>query len=238
MELRCQLIPRMVWRKRDFPFFNFKTDTEILSNFELDARDGVEGLFEVFWKAYPRHERRDRAKAEFRKLNPTEKVVNEMIRAIGIACRTQQWRDKRFIPLAKNWLLERRWEEAPTNDHPTNIKMPAVIEASKFPDEPVLLEQPEPPKEWIRALDLMRAHVTPKIFDTWFSPVVCRGISDGVLELSVPTESFRICLLENYLPLLLESAGTKEIIIQLRNGKEATHGVDNFASSEREIFNA
>ena len=194
------------------------TDKKHLSNFQLDARD--EELFEVFWEAYPRHERRERAKAEFRKINPTEKGVREMICAIGIACQSQQWQDKRFIPLAKNWLSERRWEEA-GGGHPAE-NLPGT-EAEAFPDE--IVEQPEPPEEWIHALDLIRARVSPRTFDTWFSPVVCCGINNGVLELIVPTESFRICLLENYLPLLLESTGTRKVNIQLRDVKEAAHGM-------------
>jgi hypothetical protein len=196
-----------------------ETDTEILSNLQLDARARAEKLFEIFWKAYPRHERRDRAMAEFIKLAPTREDVLEMVLAIGIACRSQQWQDKRFIPLAKNWLSEHRWKEAPGDDHPAENK--PLMEA--FADKPVFAERSEPSEEWIRARDLIRTRVSPHIFNTWFSHVVCRGINNGVLELSVPTESFRTCLLENYLPLLLESVGAREINVQLRSGKEAVH---------------
>ena len=44
-------------------------------------------------------------------------------------------------------------------------------------------------------------------FDTWFQPIVYQGRENGILHLTVPTESFKKCLLENYSDLLLEAAG-------------------------------
>ena len=44
-------------------------------------------------------------------------------------------------------------------------------------------------------------------FDTWFRPIAYQGRENGVLRLTVPTESFRKCLLENYSGVLLDAAG-------------------------------
>ena len=60
---------------------------------------------------------------------------------------------------------------------------------------------------WNQVLLAIKKHVGIQCFDTWFRPVVCRGIKNGVLHLAVPTESFKKCLLENYSSLLLNAVG-------------------------------
>ena len=58
---------------------------------------------------------------------------------------------------------------------------------------------------WDQALLRIKEHVGNQCYDTWFRPVTCLGMKDGVLYLNVPTESFRKCLLENYSSLLLDA---------------------------------
>jgi len=60
---------------------------------------------------------------------------------------------------------------------------------------------------WNQALFEIKKHVNSQCFDTWFRPVDCRGIENGALYLTVPTEIFKKCLLENYFPLLLKTVG-------------------------------
>jgi len=59
---------------------------------------------------------------------------------------------------------------------------------------------------WNQILLAIQKHVSSQRFDTWFRPVVYGGIKDDALHLTVPTESFRKCLLENYSSLLLNAA--------------------------------
>jgi hypothetical protein len=75
---------------------------------------------------------------------------------------------------------------------------------------------PMQPEEWTRAQGLIRESVGESCFDTWFRPVACRGITNNVLELEVPTEAFRTCLLENFKPQMLTATGARDVKIQRR----------------------
>jgi len=58
---------------------------------------------------------------------------------------------------------------------------------------------------WNRVLLVVQKHVSKQCFDTWFSPIIYHGTNNGTLRLSVPTESFKNCLSENYSSLILDA---------------------------------
>ena len=58
---------------------------------------------------------------------------------------------------------------------------------------------------WNTILSLVEKQLSRQAFDTWFRPVLCRAFENGKLSLSVPSESFKKCLLENYATLILEA---------------------------------
>jgi chromosomal replication initiator protein len=60
---------------------------------------------------------------------------------------------------------------------------------------------------WNQVLSAIEKRTNRQSFDTWFRAITYHGCENGVLRLTVPTESFRQCLLENYSDLLLEAAG-------------------------------
>ena len=60
---------------------------------------------------------------------------------------------------------------------------------------------------WHHVLSAVEKHMSRQCFDTWFRPIAYQGRDEGVLRLTVPTESFKKCLLENYSGLLLDAAG-------------------------------
>jgi chromosomal replication initiator protein len=60
---------------------------------------------------------------------------------------------------------------------------------------------------WHHVLSVVEKRVNRQCLDTWFRPIVYRGCENGVLHLTVPTDSFKKCLLENYSDLLLEVTG-------------------------------
>jgi chromosomal replication initiator protein len=60
---------------------------------------------------------------------------------------------------------------------------------------------------WHHVLSALEKHVSRQCFETWFKPVGYLGRENGTLRLSVPTESFRSCLVEKYSDLLLATAG-------------------------------
>jgi chromosomal replication initiator protein len=59
---------------------------------------------------------------------------------------------------------------------------------------------------WHHVLLAVEKRVSHQCFETWFRPIVYQGQENGTLRLSVPTESFRSCLLEKYSGLLVETA--------------------------------
>jgi chromosomal replication initiator protein len=60
---------------------------------------------------------------------------------------------------------------------------------------------------WHQVLSTVQKHVSQQCYDTWFRPIVYHGSENGALNLTVPTESFKKCLLDNYTSLLLNAAG-------------------------------
>jgi chromosomal replication initiator protein len=59
---------------------------------------------------------------------------------------------------------------------------------------------------WQHILSTVEKHLSRQCFDTWFRPIAYQRCEDGVLKLTVPTESFKKCLIENYSGLLLSVA--------------------------------
>jgi len=59
---------------------------------------------------------------------------------------------------------------------------------------------------WHHVLSTIQKNTNRHCFDTWFKPISYHGRDNGTLRLSVPTEFFRKCLLENYSDLLLAAA--------------------------------
>ena len=60
---------------------------------------------------------------------------------------------------------------------------------------------------WPRVLAHVQNNVSLQCFDTWFRPIVFVGCDESGLHLTVPNESFKQSLLENYSPVLNEAIG-------------------------------
>jgi chromosomal replication initiator protein len=58
---------------------------------------------------------------------------------------------------------------------------------------------------WTGVLGALGRRLNQHSFDTWFRPVVFSGCDNGTLRLTVPTEEFRRCLLDNYSEVLREA---------------------------------
>jgi chromosomal replication initiator protein len=59
---------------------------------------------------------------------------------------------------------------------------------------------------WHQTLSIVEKRISRQCFDTWFRPIAYQGRENGNLRLTVPTDNFRKCLLENYSELLLQAA--------------------------------
>jgi chromosomal replication initiator protein len=58
---------------------------------------------------------------------------------------------------------------------------------------------------WANVLSALGKRVNQQCLDTWFRPIVCDGCDGSTLRLSVPTEHFRKCLLDNYSEILSDT---------------------------------
>ncbi|MBR1660166.1 MAG: hypothetical protein IJ705_07600, partial [Oscillospiraceae bacterium] len=70
-------------------------------------------MFDRFWKAYPRHEDRQSAVAEWDRLRPDPALMRTMGRALERAKASEDWQRGIGIPYAVRWLRRRRWEDEP-----------------------------------------------------------------------------------------------------------------------------
>ena len=73
-------------------------------------------LFEQFWRAYPRREKRIDAERTWRRLKLTEAVANDILGALAWQRNLRQWRETRFIPLPATYLRGRRWTDEPPRE--------------------------------------------------------------------------------------------------------------------------
>lgn len=75
--------------------------------------DRSDEIFERFWRAYPRREKKQAAVKAWKKLSPDLDLCRTMAAALERQKRSDQWvRDGgRYIPLPASWLNGRRWED-------------------------------------------------------------------------------------------------------------------------------
>lgn len=73
----------------------------------------VEDWFALVWEAFPRKDAKQEAHKKFRKLNPSESLVQVMLAAIKTAKGSDAWqREKgRFIPMLATWINQQRWTD-------------------------------------------------------------------------------------------------------------------------------
>lgn len=93
------------------------------------------GRFETFWKAYPRHRNRYLAERAFRKLNPSEELLEIMLKAVERQKHTDQWQKEggQYIPYGEKWIKGRMWEDEPEEEKkppsPSHVRTPEEREA-------------------------------------------------------------------------------------------------------------
>lgn len=67
------------------------------------------GDFEKFWKAYPRKVgSKKNTKAKFLKLDKS--LLPQILNAVKIQARTEQWQEKKYIPYPQTWVNGAMWE--------------------------------------------------------------------------------------------------------------------------------
>ena len=105
----------------------------------LEAHGSDEG-FERFWAVYPRKVNKDAARREFDKLAPDNDLLTLLLGAIQRQRASAQWTkdDGQYIPHARTWLHQRRWEDEVEAPLATGTKATAIGKRSVVPhDEPL-----------------------------------------------------------------------------------------------------
>lgn len=72
-----------------------------------------EGLFDIFYKAYPKHKGKVAALKAFKKLKPDQALLDEILKALEWQKQQEEWKKDRgqFIPNPATYLNGRRWED-------------------------------------------------------------------------------------------------------------------------------
>ena len=68
-------------------------------------------MFERFWRCYPRHEDKEKARREWDNLKADRELMQTMSAALDRAKRSEDWQRGIGIPYACRWLKYRRWED-------------------------------------------------------------------------------------------------------------------------------
>lgn len=69
--------------------------------------------FNQFWLAYPKKVSKVDAKKAFKRIKPSDALLNKMITALEQQSKTEQWlkERKRYVPNPATWLNQERWED-------------------------------------------------------------------------------------------------------------------------------
>lgn len=97
---------------------------------------------------------------------------------------------------------------------------------------------------WDHVLSTVRKHVNQECMETWFEPISYHGREHGILRLTVPTEIFKKCLLENYSDLLQRAAAeisnsplNIEVLVDTApHARPASPVADNFQSDSKPLL--
>lgn len=73
----------------------------------------VEEMFEVFYRAFPRHQGKAKALSAFKKIKPDQPLFEKMMRAVEQQRNTEQWTKEKgkYVPMPATWLNGKRWED-------------------------------------------------------------------------------------------------------------------------------
>ena len=93
------------------------------------APSGADGLFDEFWKTYPKKAGKDAARKAFAKRKPSRELLDQMLASIREQVKTDAWRKDggQYIPHPATWLNEGRWQDETTVD----LSVQAGIDAAE-----------------------------------------------------------------------------------------------------------
>lgn len=73
----------------------------------------IEEMFEIFYKAYPKKKDKVKAFKAFKKLDPSEELLNTILKALERQKNDVNWvkQKRQFMPYPSTYLNNRRWED-------------------------------------------------------------------------------------------------------------------------------
>ena len=80
-------------------------------NSEIEVLDQKEMWFESFWKIYPKHQDKKKAKQKFLKLCTDEKKYQEIMDGLRNVLPVWAKKDTKYIPMPTTWLNGERWND-------------------------------------------------------------------------------------------------------------------------------
>lgn len=95
---------------------NPNTNPNLNPNPESNARKtrmSDKSRFEKFWETYPKHKSKGDAEKAFKKINPSDALLQIMLLSIEMQKQSRQWNrdDGQYIPYPATWLNRRCWED-------------------------------------------------------------------------------------------------------------------------------
>ena len=89
-----------------------QSNTNISNTKESNTKGYIYG-FDLFWGVYPKKKAKEAAKKAWAKLKPSEELVKTIIKAVGVAKHTPDWKKDggKYIPYPATYLNGKRWED-------------------------------------------------------------------------------------------------------------------------------
>ncbi len=81
------------------------------------GKDNIEA-FDKFYSAYPKKVSKVSALRAFKKLNPSATLLQTILSDIQARQKSEQWKNKQFIPYPATYLNQKRWEDDYTEPKP------------------------------------------------------------------------------------------------------------------------
>ena len=88
-----------------------KTTTH--NRYKDNIQKKVDGLFEIFWKEYPKKEAKKKVKQIWDKMSPSEELFGKIMGALRVQKNTTKWLKKKgeYVPMPTTWLNQERWND-------------------------------------------------------------------------------------------------------------------------------
>lgn len=66
-------------------------------------------IFSIFWKAYPRKVSKGAAEKMWKRIKNADEILPQMLRTLEVQKKSEQWRNREFIPHPATWLNRKQW---------------------------------------------------------------------------------------------------------------------------------